>query len=78
MQSGALVLAICLTALYGYGAQATMAADLARARLAAAAVERAEPIWYGGTLDPVLVEAPAGRAALVDRPPTCEVDRPRG
>ncbi len=78
MQSGALVLAICLTALYGYGAQATMAADLARARLAAATVERADPIWYGGTLAPVLVEAPAHPAELVHRPPACEVDRPRG
>ncbi len=60
MQSVALVLAICLTALYGYGAQATIAADLARVRAAAALVERPEPIWYGG----VLVRAGTGVSSV--------------
>jgi hypothetical protein len=60
MKGYALLLGALLTGIYGYAAQAAMAADLARA--GRGAVERGAPaasdlIWYGGTLDTVIVEA---------------------
>lgn len=81
MHTFAFVLAIAVTALYGYGAQATMAADLARTRVAvaAASVERPEPIWYGGTLAPMVVEGRLDGPALVAQPaPACGPERRRG
>lgn len=53
-----LLLGTLLTAVYGYTAQAAMARDLDRVRVAAparAAVATDNRIWYGGVLTPITV-----------------------
>jgi hypothetical protein len=78
MQSGALVLAIAVTALYGYGAQATMAADLARVRAAVVELDRPGMVWDGGILPPIIVEAAAATTTVVTGAPACEAPGRRG
>lgn len=57
MKGYALLLGTLLTGIYGYAAQAAMAADLARAgRGPVAPAVTSGLIWYGGTLDTVIVE----------------------
>ncbi|HEX9703753.1 MAG TPA: hypothetical protein VGA20_00715 [Gemmatimonadales bacterium] len=60
MKRYALLLGALITGSYVYAAQAAIAADLARVRVAmsqpADAANR-DSIWYGGTLAPVTVEA---------------------
>jgi hypothetical protein len=78
MKGYALLLGTLLTGIYGYAAQAAMAADLARAGRGAATTPSGL-IWYGGTLDTVIVEAtrlqPSAvsyQPARVDHRATCE------
>ena len=62
MQGIALALAAVLTVGYGYAVQAAMASDLeATLEQVRRAAETAPPerVWYGGTLDTIIIEAPA-------------------
>lgn len=75
MRGYALLLGTCLTLGYGYAAQAAMIADrngVAR-RLSEAVMRREapapQPLWYGGTLATITVEAiaPAAPGRPADR-----------
>jgi hypothetical protein len=66
MRGVTVIIATALTLGYGFAAQAAMKADRAETirRLAGtiatpAPTEDATRIWYGGTLEPVTIEAPA-------------------
>lgn len=78
MRVSPLVLAVVVTALYGYGAQATIAADLARVRLTVGHEEPSLPIYDGGTLAPITIEARRATRAVVVREDGGRMSRPRG
>lgn len=65
MRGLTLLIATILTFGYGFAAQAAMTADRAKTIRRVTGATHLEPatdanrIWYGGMLEPVLVEAPA-------------------
>jgi hypothetical protein len=66
-----LILATVWTLTYMFAAQAAIATDLAATTLRAArhaALQQPGPVWNGGTLAPITVEAYAGPAAPVAAP----------
>ena len=66
-----LLLATVWTLTYMFAAQATIAADLAATTLRATrhnALQEPDPVWNGGTLAPITVEAYAGPAAPTAAP----------
>jgi hypothetical protein len=87
MRAYALVLATCLTVLYGYIAHAAMtAARPATVAGASGHAGEAEPVWNGGTLAPVTVSGRAGGtggaeavagAKLVAKEKACVPERAR-
>lgn len=69
MRSVALGLAAVLTIGYGYAVQVAMAADLEETlRQVQAATQSAPPerVWYGGTLDTIIIEAPPAEPETPD------------
>lgn len=88
MRGYALLLGTCLTLAYAYAAQAAIAADRAgvvrRLSVEATAHEASPlslPVWNGGTLTPITVEAadplPPRRAASLLMQPADECPLPR-
>ncbi|MGH7699214.1 MAG: hypothetical protein ACREMJ_01645 [Gemmatimonadales bacterium] len=81
MKGYALLLAATLTAIYGYAAQAALAADRARVWATAAATPpaaEADRVWYGGALAPVTVVGWGIEAPAISRRPVCESGSRKG
>ncbi len=69
MRALPLLVAAILSLSYGLITQAAIAADLDPAVVGRArAVADPSRVWFGGTLAPVTVEAPAGPASALPRP----------
>jgi len=78
MKGYALILAIGLTVLYGFVAHAAMTAVPARAPdVVTKAVDSAEMVWYGGTLDPVTVTGQRSERVVVTEANACPPGRVR-
>ena len=68
-----LLLGTLLTVVYGYAAQAAMARDLDRVRVAApapAAVTTDDRIWYGGVLTPITVRGWRPQPSVISHQPS--------
>ena len=81
MRVYALLLGVTLTAGYGYAAQMAVASLGAarqgeKAPVMVAEVARTEPLWYGGVLDPITVEARATGPVRVRIAPRLLIERP--
>lgn len=79
MKGYALLLGAVITGLYGYGVQAAIAADLARAEtemIDVTSPAETDRIWYGGTLAVVRVEGWRLQPSAISQQPSAGCDTP--
>ena len=78
MKGYALMLAVCLTVLYGFVAHAAITSVPAWAPdVVKKPVDSAEMVWYGGTLDPVTVTGRRSEQKVVSEASACPPGRAR-